>query len=104
MDTLVVLRNEDGKEESFWSCNLTPFPHDAVSDYNVVLKSYGFKTLPDNPEPVKTLDEMVPDLCWCHTCGRARPKRGECPKGCVESKPFGAREWRSFVELKGKEQ
>jgi hypothetical protein len=93
MDTRLVLRNEDGDESSFWSDELTPIEQDKVSQYNAQLKSHGFPCLPDNPEPVKTLDELAPDFCWCHVCGNVREKRGTCPRGCVELRTYHAREW-----------
>lgn len=93
MDTRLVLRNEEGKESSFWSNELTPISQEELDQYNETLKSCGLPCLPNDPNPVKTLDELAPDFCWCHTCGTAREKRGTCPKGCVEPRVYHAREW-----------
>ena len=93
MDTRLVLRDENGKECSFWSDDLTPMGQDEVSRFNEELKSHGFPCLPDNPESAKTLDELAPDFCWCHVCGTVREKRGTCPKECIEPRMYHAREW-----------
>jgi hypothetical protein len=93
MDTFIVLRNELGKESSFWSTELKQFDKESLGEYNKVLLENGLPTLPTDPNPVKTLDEMVSDFTYCHVCGKTREKRGSCPKGCIEPRPYHAREW-----------
>lgn len=90
LDTLVALRDQWGEERAFWLGELEPMRPDEVQTYNRACVGSGFRPLPADPEPVRTVDDMVPDFVWCHVCGTPRPGRGNCPKSCNEPRAWAA--------------